>query len=143
MAPQIYSWTCSICAYTWVINATGTDPHLEREQAANIIGYPNCVNETYGLMSADCLITAFNYYGLSVKQAWVTFDQAYAIMAKTTGVINPLGMYHFMAMRGVDHTDVGQLWVANSAEGYRGIYDTMSRSQFNALGPVQVIYLDG
>lgn len=137
MAPQQYNWTCSICSYTWVINATGTDPGLTRDEAAQIIGYPNCVNETYGLMSADCMINAFKYYALNAKQAWVTYDQAYAIMEQTTGVINPLGMYHFMAMRGVSN----DLWVANSAPGYHGVYDSLSRSQFNALGPVQVIYL--
>jgi hypothetical protein len=117
------------------------DPSLSRDQALSIIGYPKCVNETYGLMSAGCMIEAFGYYGLDSKQAWVTFDDAYALMGQTTGVINPLGMYHFMGMRGVD-PDTGSLWVANSARGYRGVYDTLSRSQFNNLGPVQVIYLD-
>jgi len=141
MAPQVYNWTCSICAYTWVINATGTDESLTRDQAANIIGYPGCVNETYGLMSYQCLIDAFAYYNLAAKQAWVTYDQAYAIMSNTTGCINPVGMYHFMSMRGVDNMDAGDLWVANSAPGYRGIYDHLSRENFNVLGPVQVIYL--
>jgi len=60
-------------------------------------------------------------------------------MHQTTGVINPLGMYHFMAMRG---TNPDSLWVANSAPGYHGIYDTLDRASFNNLGPVQVIYLD-
>jgi len=139
MAPQQYSWTCSICSFTWVINATGTDPNLTREQAATIIGYPNCVNESYGLMSAQCMIDAFNYYSLDAKQKWVTFDEAYAIMGDTTGVINPIGMYHFMGMRGLDNNS--SLWVANSASGYMGVYETLGRNQFNSLGPVQVIYL--
>lgn len=142
MAAQVYNWTCSIASYTWVINATGVDPSLTRDQAGQIIGYPNCVNETYGLMSAECMINAFNYYDLIARQAWVTYDQAYAIMQQTTGVINPIGMYHFMAMRGTDHYDVGQLWVANSAPGYHGVYDSLDRNQFNSLGPVQLIYLD-
>jgi len=138
MAPQQQSWTCSICSFTWVINATGTDPSLTRDQAANIIGYPNCVNETYGCMSAQCLIDAYNYFGLEARQAWVTYDQAYSIMSNTTGQINPLGMYHFMAIRGVSGSN---LWVANSAPGYDGVWDTLNRTQFNNLGPVQLIYL--
>jgi hypothetical protein len=141
MAPQQYSWTCSIASFTWVINSTGTDTSLTREQAANIIGYPDCVNETYGLMSADCLIEAYRHFGLEARQAWVTFDQAYSVMANTTGQINPLGMYHFMAMRGVDGYNPGDLWTANSAPGYLGVYDSLSRSEFNAYGPVQIIYL--
>ena len=137
----MYEWTCSICSFTWVIQATGTDPTLTREQAGLIIGYPNCVNETYGLMSAQCMIDAFSHYGLKSKQEWVTYDQAYAIMREHTGVINPVGMYHFMACRGVDGMDIGDLWVANSAPGYRGVYDTLNRSTFNSLGPTQLIYL--
>jgi len=92
-------------------------------------------------MSADCLIQAYNYFGLQAKQLWVTFDQAYSVISETTGQINPIGMYHYMAMRGVDGSDPGSLWVANSAPGYRGVYDTLTRSQFNSLGPVQLIYL--
>lgn len=138
MAPQLYDWTCSVCSYTWVINSTATDPILDRESAGTIIGYPNCVNETYGCMSSQCIINAFGYYGLTAKEAYCTFDQAYAIMEHTTGTINPNGMYHFMACRGVRN---GNLWVANSAPGYRGVYDEMNRSQFNSLGPVSIIYL--
>jgi len=140
MAPQEYSWTCSVASFTWVMNATGIAPDLTREEALSLIGYPTCVNETYGLMSAECLIAAYNSYGLEAAQAWVTYDQAYSVMSQTTGQINPIGMYHFMAIRGVD-TNSGSLWVANSAPGYRGIYDTLTRDQFNSLGPVQLIYL--
>jgi hypothetical protein len=50
-------------------------------------------------------------------------------------------MYHFMAIRGVDYSDTGTLWVANSAPGYRGVYEELTRSQFNSLGPVEIIYI--
>jgi hypothetical protein len=139
MEPQRYSWTCSICSFTWVIQATQYDPELTRQQAAKIIGYPNCVNETYGLMSAQCMVDAFSHFGLKSKQVWVSFDEAYAICREHTGVINPIGMYHFMAIRGIVDS---QIWVANSAPGYRGVYDTLTRNQFNNLGPVQLIYLE-
>jgi hypothetical protein len=139
MAPQVYDWTCSVCSFTWVLNAMGVP--MDREEAAQIIGYPNCVNETYGLMSADCLITAFANQGFTARQAWVTYDQAYAVMSGTTGCINPVGMYHFMGCRGTDGAEAGSLWVANSAPGYRGVYDNLDRNTFNAFGPVQLIYL--
>jgi hypothetical protein len=139
MARQVYNWTCSVCSYTWVIQATGTDPNLSREQAAEIIGYPKCVNENFGLMSADCMIEAFGKYGMVAIQKWVTFDEAYAICEKYTGVINPLGMYHFMAIRGVTERGIR---VANSAPGYDSVFDDLDRGTFNALGPVQVIYVE-
>jgi hypothetical protein len=137
MEPQQYSWTCSIASFTWVINSTGIDPTFTRAQATQLLGYPECVNETYGLMDTDCLMRAYESFGVEAAQAWVAYDQAYAIMAHTTGQINPLGMYHFMAIRGATQ----DLWVANSAPGYMGIYDHFDRAQFNSLGPVQIIYL--
>jgi len=114
---------------------------MTREQGAEYLQYPVGVNPTYGLTSITYMESAFRAFGLSPVQAWVTYDEAYAIMREHTGVINPIGMYHFMAMRGTDHMDTGDLWVANSAPGYRGIYDTLNRQQFNSLGPVQVVYL--
>ena len=141
MQPQAYEWTCSIASVTWVLQATdtayqGVDQYTAREQVLSVLGYPSCVNEVYGAMSSTCLQEGLQAYGLESEQAWVTFDQAYAICSGTTGLINPTGMYHYMAVRGVQGSD---LWVANSAEGYRGVYSTLSRSQFNASGPVQIV----
>jgi hypothetical protein len=87
-------------------------------------------------MSSDCVIRVFANYGLNSQQAWVSFDQAYAIAESKTGAINPQGMYHYMAIRGVSGDKIS---VANSARGYKGVYDTLTREQFNNLGPVQVI----
>jgi hypothetical protein len=145
MPGQAYNWTCSVCSTTWALQATDTaysnlDIYEARYLVGAAIGHPECVNETYGCMSADCLIKEFNAWGLEAIQAWVTFDQAYAICAEFTGVINPQGMYHYMAIRGIQGSN---LWVANSAYGYCGVYDTMSRSQFNSLGPVQIVYIKG
>jgi len=137
MAPQQQNWTCSICSFDWVCGAIGIP--MDRERATDIIGYPNCVNPTYGLMSADCMVNAFGEVGFVAKQAWVTFEQAYSLCQHYTGVINPVGMYHFMGIRGVEG---GTIWVANSAQGYRGIWDNIDAGQFNSLGPVQVIYLE-
>jgi hypothetical protein len=53
-------------------------------------------------------------------------------------VLNGLGWYHFVAIRG---TYGDELWVANSAQSYDGVYDTVSRAQFNSLGPFQVVRL--
>ena len=129
-------------SYQWVIQATQIDPELTYDEALNLIGYPNCVNPTYGLMSAQCMIDAFAKLDLPSIQKWVTYDEAYAICRTNTGVINPVGMYHFMAIRGIDGVAGGELWVANSAPGYCGIWDSISRNSFNQLGPVQLIYLE-
>jgi len=143
MDPQQREWTCSICSLTWVIQSTGTDPNFTREMGAAALQYPVGVNETYGLTSITYMLQAFESFGLHPINKWVTFDEAYAICRSHTGVINPIGMYHFMAIRGIDGVSHGELWLANSAPGYRGIYDSMSRNSFNQLGPVQIVYLTG
>ena len=137
MEPQVYNWTCSVCSFTWTLNSQGIG--LNRQEATDIIGTPECVNPTYGLMSAQCLIDAYAEQNFVAKQAWVTFEQAYSIAQHYTGCINPIGMYHFMAIRGVEGPTI---WVANSAPGYMGIWDNIDVERFNALGPVQVIYLE-
>ena len=111
-----------------------------RDQVMSVLGYPNCVNPTYGLMSGQCMIDCFAQYGLRAVEKWVGFDEAYSICAEHTGGISPSGMYHWMAIRGVSD---GVLWVANSARGYDGVYDTISRDQFNYYGPVKLIYVAG
>jgi hypothetical protein len=141
MQPQAYEWTCSVASVTWVLQSmqaayVDVDQYTAREQVLNTLGYPQCVNEVYGAMSSTCLQEGLSQYGLDSQQAWVTFDQAYAICSGTTGLINPVGMYHYMAIRGVSGDS---LWVANSAPGYYGVGDTLSRSQFNALSPVQIV----
>jgi len=145
MPLQAYDWTCSVCSCTWVIQATDTayqdtDIYEARTAVGTQMGYPSCVNPTYGSMSAQCVIDTLGAYGLIARQVYVTFDQAYAIARIHTGTINPQGMYHYMALRGVSGPNI---WVANSASpGYMGVYDTLSRDQFNALGPVSVIYVE-
>ena len=130
MARQVYEWTCSSCSWLWVLEATGT-ASMTREQAAAMIGYPECINETYGCMSAQCLIDAYSAQGLVARQAWVTFDQAYAIAQDTTGQLNGINWGaggHFVSIRG---TSGYALWIANSAEGYAGVYSTLTREHFN------------
>lgn len=116
-----------------------TDSEITYDEGLAIIGYPQCVNPTYGLMSADCMINAFAQVGLKSRQKWCTFDEAFAICRVTTGVINPIGMYHFVGIRGISDNS---LWIANSAPGYDGVWDYLDRDTFNKLGPVQLIYLE-
>lgn len=138
MQSQAFNWTCSVCAFTWSLNATAIAPDLTRDDALVSLGYPDCVNQTYGCMTSECLVSGYRQFGVDALQSWVTFEQAYALCSRYTGVINPVGMYHYMAIRGVSD---GNLWVANSARGYLGVYDVLTRDQFNAFGPVQIVAL--
>lgn len=140
MASQAYSWTCSVCTTTWIVNSTGMSQD-SRSTVGSVIGYPECVNETYGLMSSQCMIDALAKYGLKAKEVWVTFDEAFSIIRGHTGGISPQGMYHWMAIRGVDEYG-GSIWVANSAPGYLGVWDVIDRETFNRYGPVKLVYVE-
>ena len=139
MAPQAYDWTCSICATTWVLQATGLDPYAAREAVAYKIGYPSCVNEQVGLVNTACVERVFESYGVEAVQEWVDWPRLVEVASSTTGVLNGLGWYHVVGMRGVEQR--GGIWIANSARGYQGVSDMLSEAQFDALGPFQVVRL--
>jgi hypothetical protein len=140
MAPQVRGWTCSICSTDWVLHATGLNPDSDRILTALEIGVPSCVEPAVGLKNTQCLIDVFESYGVDAVQEWVDFDRAYEICANSTGVLNGLGFYHFVAIRGVQGD---KLWIANSAQGYRGVGEIIDRNQFDnqGLGPWQTVYL--
>lgn len=139
MAPQVYDWTCSIASTTWVLQATGLDPFAAREAVAYKIGYPSCVNEQVGLVSTTCVERVFEQYGVEAVQEWVDWPRLVDVASSTTGVLNGLGWYHFVGIRGI--TEWGGIWIANSAAGYRNVWETLDENQFNALGPFQVVRL--
>jgi hypothetical protein len=140
MSPQVYDWTCSACSLNWVLRATGTAPAHTREEAVDQIGYPDNINPTYGLMDAagSALRRVYADHGLESRQAWLTFDQVWAGANSTTGQMSGGVWYHWVAIRGTRGPD---LWIANSAPGYKGVADILTREQFAALGPFSVVYL--
>lgn len=140
MAAQVYEWTCSICAATWVLQATGVSPHQAREQTAGEIGYPDCVNPSVGLADTTCLVHTFEDHGFVAHQEWLDFDRAYQLASETTGVLNSTRWYHFVGVRGVSGNNI---WVANSAPGYQGIWDLISRQTYEAwAGSWQMVWLE-
>lgn len=141
MPTQRSSWTCSACALAWVLRATGLDPWASEDKCINQIGYPENVNATYGLMdgSGTQLRRVLAEYGQASSQAWLTFETVYAIAGETTGLMSGGNWYHWVAIRGHDG---GNIWVANSAPGYRGVWESLSREEFQRLGPFSVVWLE-
>jgi len=138
MSPQVYGWTCSICSLDWLLRATGLDPYSSREKVAYEIGYPSCVDEWSGLKDTQCLVRVLESFGVEARQEWVSWERAMEIANSTAFILNSTSWYHFVAGRG---TYGEQLWIANSAEGYRGIFDTISAGQWAGLPGWQAVYL--
>jgi hypothetical protein len=137
-APQIYNWTCAACSLDWLIVALqkrGSD----RERTVNEIGYRGNINETDGLMdgSGSQLRRVLGEYGTNSNQGWLDYDTAWSIYSQTPGMMSGGAWYHWVGVRG---TQDGSLWIANSAPGYMGVWDTVSRQDFNRLGPFSCVW---
>jgi hypothetical protein len=141
MASQMTDWSCSACSLDWVKVATGMEYASDRYTTTMQIGYTHNINPTYGLMDAsgaalrDVLLRE---YGQETEHAYLDFDTVYAFAQDTTGMMSGAAWYHWTAIRGVQGTN---LWIANSAPGYKGVYDILSRNDFDRLGGFSVVWL--
>jgi hypothetical protein len=145
MPPQLYGWTCSACSLEFVLRSTGLDPgsgdiYANRERTTYQIGYPDNINATYGLMDGSGLQlqNVLATYGQRSEQSWLDFDSVYQLATSTTGMLSGAEWYHWVALRGVQGDS---LWIANSAPGYRGVHDILSRADFERLGGFSVVWL--
>ena len=141
---QVYDWTCSACSLDWLLRALGHydshDVYASRERTVQQIGYPANINETYGLMDgsgAQLQRVLLNDWGQDSHQGWLTFDHAYSTFAQTPGMMSGGAWYHWVGVRG---TADGALHIANSAPGYMGVWDVLSREDFNRLGPFSCVW---
>ena len=139
MPRQQASWSCSACALAWLLRALKLDPNCYEQCGIDHIGYPNNINPTYGLMdgSGAQLQRVLSEYGQNSEQAWLSYDSAWSIYSQTPGVMSGGAWYHWVGVRG---TSDGNLWVANSAPGYDGVWDILTRAQFNTLGPFSCVW---
>jgi hypothetical protein len=140
MEPQLLDWTCAACSLDWLKVATGMEAASDRYTTTMQIGYTENINPTYGLMdgSGAELQRVLGEYGQDSAQGWLDYDSVYALARETTGMLSGAVMYHWMSIRGVEGNN---LWVANSAPGYKGIYSILSRDDFNRLGGWSVVWL--
>jgi hypothetical protein len=146
MPGQLYGWTCSACSTEFVERALGYprggDVYTNREEVVYAIGYPGNINGSYGLMDgtgAQLQRVLLDSTGQQSEQGYLGFDDVYALAEQQTpGLMSGAAWYHWVALRGVQ---AGCLWIANSAPGYKGVYDVLSREDFNRLGGFSVVWL--
>ncbi len=104
------------------------------------IGYPDNINPAYGLMDASgaALRKVLQSYGVPTEQAWLDFDTVYQLAQETTGMMSGAAWYHWVALRGISGPD---LYISNSAPGYKGVSDILTRDDFARLGGFSVVWL--
>jgi hypothetical protein len=146
MPGQLYDWTCSACSTEFVERAVGYarggDVYGNRESVVYAIGYTHNINGTYGLMDgsgAQLQRVIKEQTGYDSQQGYLGFEEVYALGSSgTPALMSGAAWYHWVALRGVQGDS---LWVANSAPGYKGIYDHLSREDFARLGGFSVVWL--
>jgi hypothetical protein len=116
------------------------DIYGSRETTVYEIGYPNNISPDIGLhdASGSALQAVLEQYGRESSQSWLDFDTTYELAQGTTGLMSGAAWYHWTGIRGVD---AGCIWVANSAPGYKGVVDHVSRDDFARLGGFSVVWL--
>lgn len=120
---------------------TTDDIYGSRETTVYEIGYPANISADVGLHDANGTAlrrVLHDIYGQDTDQGWLDFDTTYTLAQEGAGMCSGQAWYHWVGIRGVQGSN---LWVANSAPGYKGIYDTVSREDFNRLGGFSVVWL--
>lgn len=142
---QLYDWTCSACSLDWLKRSAQLvvtdDIYGSREATTYEIGYPDNISPALGLHDANgyALQDALaSHYGVGSDQGWLSFDQTYEIASRAPGMMSGGAWYHWVGVRGVQGSTI---WIANSAPGYKGVWDNLSREDFNRLGPFSVVWL--
>lgn len=117
------------------------DLYANRQAVVEAIGYPQNISEALGLHDGSGIElqrVLREQTGLETQQGWLSFDEAYAIYSDGLGLGSGGAYYHWVAFRG---TSGSNLWISNSAPGYQGIYDQMSRYDYNRLGPWSCLWI--
>jgi hypothetical protein len=71
--------------------------------------------------------------GLRAESVWIgSFDELYALARDRAPLqLSGAQWYHHVAVRGVSGDNI---WIANSAPGYLGIFETLNRQDYARLG---------
>lgn len=122
------------------------DIYGSRESTVYEIGYGSVcggavnITPSIGLCDASgiALRNVLSAYGVPSDQGWLDFDTTYALASQGPGMMSGAAYYHWVGIRGVQGED---LWVANSAPGYKSVWDTINRSDWDRLGGWSVVWL--
>jgi len=145
--PQNADWDCSQESLEWCLwsySRTPDDSWMEASlQAGGYVTPAVGCTDASGAGLARWLNEEYSEYGyLASNQTNVSFDQ---VKDEAGQHVHPIaiggaGWYHWSAVASYD-VMLDRLELRNSANGYMGVYQTMSRAQFAALGPFNLVRL--
>ena len=112
---------------------------IDQDWVVNVLG-PGQVSAAVGLHYGDHsglrqLVFGPDHFGLGLnpESVWIeSFAQLYGLAEMRAPLqLSGAKYYHHVAVRGVRD---GRIWIANSAPGYRNVWDTIDEQQFATLG---------
>ena len=147
ITPQPDPWSCAVRSAQWLLRSIGRNPgdawivqHLLDE---------GIVTREHGLMDASgATLAAWLTREYGAEMGWtaasaplVTFDDVRAGAGVNPTLIGGRRWNHWSGVRGYDAAR-DLLLLANPSDGWQGIYQTMTREQFDALGTFSAVYID-
>jgi hypothetical protein len=142
---QVQSWACAIRATTWVLKSLGVNIDAGTLQDEMV---PGRVTPELGLLDA-------RGYGIAetikahIPTAWhdrvhvfdsISWDELRSLAGQGPIALGGRAWYHWTAVRQANAD--GTLALANPAPGYKGVGDTLSRGQWDALGPFSAVWVN-
>lgn len=142
---QENDWDCMVESIEWALYAWGRTPSddwLEQSMMAAGVVDPavGCTDASGGLTAAWVNAEYGEYGYVAENETGVTFDM---VAAEAAEKLHPLAMngahwYHWSGVRGYDPIS-DLLLLANPADGWQGVYQTMNRAQWAGLGPWNMV----
>jgi hypothetical protein len=137
---QMTDWTCSICSTWWGLTSLG----YEVDKAALVADMsPWPVDPAVGLLDASgaglVQYIQEHYAVPAANIAYATWENVLALAGTYPVLLGGRGWYHWCGCRGINAD--GTLALANSAPGWKGVGQAMSRAQFEGLGPFSMVVM--
>lgn len=148
--PQPNDWSCALQSVQWLLRSIGrnpdasdttNDPWLTSQLVPNIIRPDVGLRNATGEDLAAWITREYGHeMGFTAYASPVRFDDVAAGAGVNPTMIGGRGWNHWSGVRAL-RSD-GQLRLANPADGWKGVGQTMSREQFDALGPFTAVWID-
>jgi hypothetical protein len=115
--------------------------YANREACIGDIGYAHNISPALGLHDASGsqlrrVLAA--QADLELEHGWLTFETAYTIYEQAPGLASGGAWYHWTGIR---RARGGVLELANSAPGYRGVQQRLTRDDWARLGPFSCLWV--
>lgn len=147
---QPNDWSCALQSTQFLLRSIGrapdasnptTDPWLTSQLVPGIISPAVGLKDATGHPLAAWITREYgSEMGFTAHAVDVTFDDVAAGAGVNPTIMGGRAYNHWVGVRRVNPD--GTLALANPAPGFKGITDSMSRAQFDALGPFSAVYID-